>query len=299
MKIVISGASGLIGQRLTSDLESAGNTVLRLVRDTSLTEDGRIAVWEPGRKSLDAELLAGADTVINLNGRSIGYGRWTPTVKDALRSSRLETTQTLVEAIGRAEPPPRILINASAVGIYGDRGEEILDESSTPGEGFLPDLSHAWEAAAEAAATEQTRVVLLRLGMVVARGGGALAKMLAPFKLGFGGSIGSGSQWWSWVALDDAIDAIRFIADREDLHGPVNVVSPEPVRCRDFAKALGRVLKRPVVAPLPAFAARLLLGEMADALLLASARVRPTALERRGFRFRVPHLEDAIRRALD
>jgi uncharacterized protein (TIGR01777 family) len=298
MKIVISGASGLIGQSLTSDLESAGFDVLRLVRAGSTTSDEHAAEWDPGKGQLDAELLSGADAVINLNGRNIGADRWTPTVKESLRSSRLRSTQTLVEAIKSAAPAPRLLINASAAGYYGNRGEDVLKESSGPGQGFLADLCRAWEDTATAAGSETTRVVLLRLGMVVGRGG-ALAKMLTPFKLGLGGPIGSGSQWWSWVAMEDVISAVRFALNHDDLEGPVNVVSPKAVRCRDFTRTLGHVLRRPSAVPLPAFAARLAVGEMAEHLLLASARVCPAALESHGFSFRVPRLEDAIRQALE
>lgn len=298
MKIVISGASGLIGRSLTSDLETAGFDVLRLVRTDSTTTDEHTAPWNPDKGQLDAALLAGADAVINLNGRNVGADRWTSGVKESLRSSRLRPTRTLVEAIQSADPAPPLLINASAVGYYGDRGEEVLDESSAPGQGFLADLSRAWEDSALAAQSETTRVVLLRFGMVVANGG-ALAKMLTPFKLGLGGPIGSGSQWWPWVAMADVVGAFRFAMNHQEIDGPVNVVSPEAVRCRDFTRTLGQVLRRPSAMPLPAFAARIAIGEMADHLLLASARVRPAALESHGFSFRVPQLEDAIRQALE
>jgi uncharacterized protein (TIGR01777 family) len=295
MKVVISGASGLIGSELTAQLEAEGKQVLRLVRSGAAREGE--AVWNPGTGELDPAVLAGADAVINLNGRNVGGGRWTKSVKEELWSSRLQPTNTLVEAIGRADPPPRLLVNASAIGYYGDRGEETLDETSARGAGFLAELSSAWEEAAAAAQSDTTRVVMLRLGMVVARGG-ALAKMLPPFKLGLGGPLGSGRQWWSWVAIEDVVGAVRFAMGKPEVTGAVNVVSPRPERCSDFARTLGRVLRRPAVLPTPAPMVRIALGEMADALLLASARVKPTALERFGFAFRVPALEDAIRRAL-
>jgi uncharacterized protein (TIGR01777 family) len=298
MKAVISGASGLIGRRLVADLESAGSRIVRLVREFGSTEREGTAPWNPTTGELDPAVLAGADVVINLNGRNVGEGRWTSAVKDELRSSRLQPTRTLVDAIGRAHPPPKLLINASAIGYYGDRGEETLDESSAPGSGFLAELSSAWEEAAVAAQSADTRVVILRLGMVVGRGG-ALAKMLTPFKLGLGGPFGSGKQWWSWVAMEDVIGATRFTIARPEVTGPLNVVSPQPLRCRDFARTLGRVLRRPAVLPMPAPMARLAIGEMADALLLASAKVRPAALERLGFSFRVPSLDQAIRQALE
>jgi uncharacterized protein (TIGR01777 family) len=297
MKIIISGASGLIGTSLTADLRTAGHEVVRLVRDPSVGAEADAVQWDPERGSLATGVLTGADAVVNLNGRNVGDARWTEGFKEELRSSRLRPTETLVAAIKEADPPPRLLVNASAIGYYGDRGEEELVESSPPGSGFLADLSVAWEDAALAAASEATRVVAIRLGMVIGRGG-ALARMLTPFKLGVGGPIGSGSQWWSWVSIHDVIGAVRFTLDQDDLSGPVNLVSPEPARCRDFARTLGGVLGRPSSMPLPAFAARLAVGEMADALLLASARVRPTALEGHGFRFRTPVLDDAIRQAL-
>jgi uncharacterized protein (TIGR01777 family) len=296
-KIVISGASGLIGSQLRAALESAGYTVLQLVRNASAVNGEHAAHWDPARGQLDSQLLAGAEAVINLNGRNVGDGRWTTEVKQTLKSSRLLPTQTLVEAIREADPAPRLLINASAVGFYGDRDDEVLDEDSPAGEGFLAELTREWEATASAAKSAETRVVLLRLGMVVGRGG-ALSRMLTPFRLGLGGPIGSGSQWWPWVAAEDVTSVVRFALGNEEVAGALNVVSPELVRCRDFTRVLGRVLKRPAFLPLPAPAARLALGEMADALLLASARVHPTALENYGFRFRVAKLEEAIRRAL-
>jgi uncharacterized protein (TIGR01777 family) len=287
----------MIGRRLTADLEAAGNRVVRLVRDPGAVDDERSALWDPGRRQLDPKLLSGADAVVNLSGRNVGQGRWTARVKDALRTSRLQATETLVEAIGSVESPPRVLINASAVGYYGDRGEEQLDESSSPGEGFLAELSQAWETTAFGARSDSTRVVVLRFGMVVGRRG-ALARMVPAFKLGLGGPIGAGSQWWSWVAMADAIGVVEFILDHPTVTGALNVVSPRPTRCTDFARSLGRTLRRPALFPLPAPVARLALGEMADALLLASARVHPAALERLGYEFRIPDLEDAIRQSL-
>lgn len=298
MKIVMSGSSGLVGSWLRADLESAGMTVVRLVRPASRDDGPGCVVWRPAAGELDPAVVSGADAVINLNGRSIADGRWSDTTKAELRSSRIDSTRTLTRAIAAADDPPPLLINASATGYYGDRGEEILDEDSAPAEDFLARLSRDWEAAAMEARSEQTRVAVLRFGMIIGRGG-ALAKMLTPFKLGLGGPLGSGRQWWSWVAMEDVIGTVRFLLDRDDLDGPFNVVAPEPVRCRDFTSTLGEVLRRPAVLPAPSFALRLALGQMADALLLASTRVHPTALERAGYNFRVPDLADAIRRALD
>ena len=296
MKVVISGSSGLVGAALSRNLKTDGHRVLRLVRTTTGVGPNE-ASWDPAAGSLDPAVIAGAGAVINLNGHNVAEGRWSARVKGKLRSSRLNATRTIADAIARAEPPPELLINASAVGFYGDRGEEILEESSAAGAGFLAELSRDWEAAALKARSDHTRVVLLRLGMVIANGG-ALNRMLLPFKLGLGGTVGSGRQFWPWVGMDDVLDAVRFILDRPHLCGPLNLVSPETVQCTEFAKTLGRVLHRPAILPMPAFAARLALGEMADALLLASARVRPRALEEAGFVFRAPRLESAIRRAL-
>jgi len=296
MKIIVSGAGGLIGSHLLPSLEAAGHEVKRLVRPPTEGGPGEIP-WNPDAGDLDSSVLDGADAVINLNGRNIGEGRWRPAVKDALRSSRLNATTTITAAINRCDSPPRTLINASAVGYYGDRGDEILDESSPVGEGFLAELSRDWEAAANGVASARTRVVLLRLGMVVARDG-ALGRMLTPFKLGVGGPIGSGRQFWPWVAIDDVVGIVHFILEKEDVAGPLNLVSPQEIRCAEFARTLGRVLGRPAVLPMPAFAARLALGEMAEALLLASARVRPQALEATGYTFQTPDLDEAIRAAL-
>ena len=297
-KIVVSGASGLVGRRLTSDLEAAGHDVVRLVRTDAAAAEGGARWWNPALGELDPGILAGADAVINLNGRNIGDSRWTPSVKEELGSSRLLATRTLAGAIANADPRPPLLINASASGYYGDRGDEILDEESPPGSGFLADLCRQWEAEAQAAASSHTRVVRLRLAMIIGRGG-ALNRMLTPFKLGAGGPIGTGKQWWSWIAMEDVIGVIRHALETPSVSGPLNLASPQEVTSRDFARILGGVLKRPSIMTLPAFAARLALGEMADALLLASTRLRPAALERLGYEFRAPDLATAIRSAID
>lgn len=297
MRIVISGASGLIGSALVPALEAVGHDVVRLVRAPTMagTEDG--AFWDPAAGSLDPEVIKGFDAVINLNGRSIGEGRWSSAVKKGLRSSRLDSTRTLAGAIRSSEHPPGVLINASAVGYYGDRGDEILVESSPIGEGFLAELSRDWEKAALSARSERTRVAVVRLGVVVARGG-ALGKMLTPFKLGLGGPIGSGRQFWPWIGIEDVCGIIGFLLAHNEIEGPVNAVAPQELRCSAFARTLGRVLHRPAVMPMPAFAVRLALGEMAESLLLASQRVRPRVLERHGYAFRRPSLDGAIRAAL-
>ncbi len=297
MRLVISGSSGLIGTSLVQAAGADGAQVTRLVRSADAARAADAVSWDPGRGHLDPQVLAGADAVINLNGRNLGDARWSERFKERLRSSRLDPTRTLVEAIRRADPPPRLLVNASAAHYYGDRGQVELDETQPAGDGFLAGLCEDWERAAGEAASEHTRVVVLRFGMVIARGG-ALDRLLTPFKLGLGGPIGSGDQWWPWVALDDVVGAVGTVLSNPEVSGPVNVVSPDGVRSRDFAKALGRVLHRPAVLPLPAPAARLVLGEMADELLLASVRIRPAALEELGYGFRFPDLEDALRQAL-
>ena len=296
MKIVVSGASGLIGSALLPSLEAAGHEVVRLVRNSTEMGSGE-AAWDPNTGEIDLAVIDGADAVINLNGRSIAEGRWNPAIKAELRSSRLDSTRTLVEAIAGAEKPPQLLINASAVGYYGDRGDEVLDEDASMGDGFLAELSRNWEEAALEAKSDQTRVVLLRLGMVVAREG-ALGKMLTPFKLGLGGPIGSGRQFWPWIGMEDVCGIIDFILEHHEIEGPVNAVAPEALRCKEFVQTLGRALTRPSVLPVPAFAARLALGEMADSLLLASQRVRPKMLEGEGYQFRAPSLDRALRFAL-
>jgi uncharacterized protein (TIGR01777 family) len=297
MKIIVSGVGGLIGSALMPSLDAAGHEVVRLVRpprDAGASEE----IWDPSSGRLDAAVVDGADAVINLNGQNIADGRWSSAVKNALLSSRLDATRTIVEAISRAKNPPRVLINASAVGYYGDRGDELLDEGSSQGESFLAELSRDWEAAAVAACSDRTRVVLLRLGMVVARGG-ALGRMLTPFKMGLGGPVGSGRQFWPWIGIDDVCGAIEHLIEPTEIEGPVNLVSPQELRCSEFAQTLGRVLHRPAFIPMPAFAARFALGEMAEGLLLASARVRPKVLENSGYEYLVPSLDQAIRSALD
>ncbi len=296
MRIIISGASGLIGSALLPSLEAAGHEVVRLVRTPSEAAPGE-AFWDPAAGEIDPAVIDGVDAIINLNGRSIADGRWSSASKEELRSSRLQSTRTLVDAIARVEEPPELLINASAVGYYGDRGDELLEESTPMGEGFLAELSRDWEEAALAARSERTRVALLRLGMVVAREG-ALGKMLTPFKLGLGGPIGSGRQFWSWIGIEDVCGVTEFILGNQEIEGPINTVAPQELRCSEFARTLGRVLSRPAVIPMPAFAARLALGEMAGPLLLASQRVSPKALTNGGYRFRTPSLDEAVRVAL-
>lgn len=255
------------------------------------------ASWDPAAGDLDAKIISGADAIINLNGRSISSGRWTRKIKEQLRSSRLDATRTLVDAIGRASVPPPLLVNASATGFYGDRGDEVLDEESDPGTDFLADLSREWEASAWEARSESTRVVLLRLGMVLGDGA-ALEKMLPPFKLGLGGPMGSGRQWWPWIAMTDLVGAVDHILGRETIRGPVNLVAPEAVTSKGFARALGEHLGIIAIMPAPAFAIKLALGEMAEALLLSSTRAVPKVLEDTGYRFKAPTLAEAFNQIL-
>jgi uncharacterized protein (TIGR01777 family) len=255
-------------------------------------------LWNYQERRIDAEQLASADAVIHLAGESIAEGRWNDAKKRRIRESRELGTRFLAESITRLPRRPQVLVSASAVGYYGDRGDEQLTEDSPAGNGFLPEVCRAWEAACRPAAEAGVRVVNIRIGVVLDKNGGALAKMLLPFKLGAGGRIGSGRQWWSWIALDDLIRVFRTAIDNESLTGAINGTAPQPVTNREFTNTLGKVLRRPTIFPMPAFAARLALGEMANDLLLASARVLPKRLKENGFQFQHPELEGALRSVL-
>jgi hypothetical protein len=248
--------------------------------------------------TIDEKGLEGHDTIVHLAGENIASGRWNERTKKAIRDSRLDGTRLLCDAINRLQTPPQTLICASAIGFYGDRGEEVLDERFAAGEGFLADLCKDWETITESVRPRGIRVVNLRFGVVLSAAGGALATMLKPFKLGVGGVIGSGRQSMSWIGIDDAVGAIHHALTCDELSGAVNVVSPNPVTNRDFTKTLGRVLRRPTILPMPAFAARLAFGEMADELLLASTKVVPRRLVETGYAFRDPQLEPALRHLL-
>ena len=298
--VAVTGASGLVGSALVTGLTSAGHRVVRVVRGAGAASVAgqRLARWDPESGALEPSALAGADAVVHLAGESVAGGRWTEAKKRRIRSSRVDVTRRLAEALPRLERPPRLLVSASAVGYYGDRGSEILREDSAPGPGFLAEVCREWEAATDPAARAGIRVVRRRIGMVLSRRGGALGAMLTPFRLGAGGPVGSGVQWVSWIAIDDLVGAILHALATESLAGPVNAVAPEPVTNRELARTLGRVLRRPALLPLPAVAARLLFGQMADELLLASARVEPARLRATGFTFRHARLEDALRHEL-
>jgi hypothetical protein len=253
--------------------------------------------WDPAAGKIDAAALEGHDAVVHLAGENISQ-RWTAKQKSKILESRIRSTRLLVEALARLTNPPNVLVSASAIGYYGNRGDEILQEDSAAGIGFLPEVCREWEAATQPAAEAGIRVVNLRFGLILSPGGGALAKMFLPFKMGVGGVLGSGRQYWSWISIDDIIGVIHHALRNESLQGPVNAVSPNPVTNREFTKILGHVLKRPTLFPVPAFTLRLVFGEMADEMLLASARVQPAKLLNSGYDFRYPELEGALRHLL-
>jgi len=294
MKILVSGASGLIGTALAPALVAGGHTVGRLVRPEAGPAGPGDVAWDIGAGTIDAAALAGFDAVVHLAGSSVAVLRWTAAVRERIRASRIDSARLLARAIAAQERPPRVLVQASAVGYYGDRGDELLTETSAPGSGFLPRTCVDWEAAAAPAAARGVRVVFLRFGMVLAARGGALAKMLPAFRLGIAGRIGGGRQYMPWLALDDAVGIVRHALTADALSGPVNAVAPSLVTNADFTRALGRVLRRPTMLPLPAFAARLALGDVADEMLLASLRVVPERLTAGGYLFQQPSLEAAL-----
>ena len=297
MKVAVTGATGLIGSALVPFLRSGGHEAAPL-RRASAGRGGDGPSWDPGTGALSAGALDGLDAVVHLAGENVAGGRWTAARKARIRDSRVDGTRRLAEALTALPEPPRTLVAASAIGFYGDRGDEALDESSAPGEGFLPTVCQAWEAAAAPAREAGIRVVHLRIGVVLTPAGGALGQMLFPFRMGVGGVIGSGRQHMSWVALDDVLGGILHVLRTDGLAGAVNMVAPNPATNAEFTKTLGRILRRPTILPLPGFAARLAFGEMADALLLASARVDPARLRQGGFAFGYPGLEDALRHVL-
>jgi len=290
MKLVVSGASGLLGSALVPALEEDGHDVVRLVRRPATSPHE--VEWDPERGSLDAAALAGVSGAINVSGANVGK-RWTSARKAEIRSSRVDTTRLLAETLARVEPRPRVLLSAGGVHVYGDRGDEILTEESALDGTFLGEVGKAWEEAAEPAREAGIRVVAFRQGVVLAPQGGVLERLRTPFKLGAGGRVGSGRQWWSWVSIGDLVAAYRFALSGE-LDGPVNLTSPNPVTNAQFSKALGRALNRPSVVPFPAVAAKTIFGEMGDEMLLGSQRVLPARLLEAGFEFRQPIVEQAL-----
>ena len=317
MKVLITGATGLVGTALIKSLGMDGHSVCRLVRresvapkkgarkkdSTAPSEDARVVdvPWDPeasdGLSLADSQgTIAGAEAVVNLAGASVADGKWTQQRKMVLRSSRVKTTMALVNALAKLKGArPKVLVSASAVGFYGDRGDETLTEESTPGQGFLPKVSLDWEAEARKAEALGMRVVLTRFGIILAKQGGALPQMMKPFKFFVGGKLGSGRQWMSWVTLEDVIAAIRWALENDGVRGVVNVVSPKPVRNEEFTKELARAMHRPGLFAAPAFALRMAMGEeMADSMLLASERVLPGRLKAMGFGFQYESLGDAL-----
>lgn len=294
-RVAVTGASGLIGSALVPMLTTGGHRVVRMSRRKA---SGGSADWDPARGEVNQESLAGVDAVVHLAGENIAARRWSAAQKRNIVESRVEGTRVLAEAIAEMDPKPEVFVCASAIGYYGDRGDASVDEASGVGEGFLPEVAEAWESACAAAEAAGIRVVKLRYGVVLSPRGGALAAMMLPFRYGVGGRLGSGSQYWSWVSIDDAVGATHQAIMDERLEGAVNVVAPNAVRNVEFTKALARVLRRPAAMPMPQWAARMALGEMADELLLASMRVVPGRLQARGYTFRQPELEDALRHVL-
>jgi len=279
-------------------MRAEGQTIARLVRPGTTVAPGD-ARWDPPSAMIDAAVIEGADAVVHLSGASIAHGRWTPSRKAALRSSRVDSTRLLVDALANLRRKPRVLVCASATGYYGDRADELLTESSEPGTDFLALLARDWEAEATRASAAGIRVAILRFGVIFARRGGALPKMLLPFRFGLGGRIGSGRQWMPWIALDDAIGVGRAAITDERFAGPLNTVAPNPVRNSDFTRIAARVLHRPAIFAVPEFALRAALGEMAQPLLLASTRAVPERLTSLGYAFRFGDAESALRAVLD
>ncbi len=296
MNVLVSGSTGLVGSAVVPFLTTGGHRVLRLVRGKSGGPDE--VAWDPAGGTIDAAQLEGVDAVVHLAGENIATGRWNAAKKARIRDSRVNGTRVLCDALAKLKQKPRVLVCASAIGFYGHRGDDEMTETSSPGDSFLSQVCRDWELATESARQAGIRVVNLRIGVVLTPRGGALEKMLLPFKLCAGGIVGSGKQVWSWIAIDDVVGAIHHSLVRVDLAGPINAVSPQPVTNRDFTKTLGRVLGRPTIFPMPAFAVRLAFGEMGEELLLGSTRVVPTWLQQSGYEYRCPTLEGALRHLL-
>jgi uncharacterized protein (TIGR01777 family) len=295
MKVLVSGATGLVGSHFTRLAQAAGHECVALTRSPRTAED---IGWDPEQQRLDPRHLLDFDAVVHLAGDNIGQGRWTAAKKRRIRDSRVRGTELLCRTLAQLERRPATLVSASAIGYYGDRGDEVLTEQSPPGSGFLADVCRQWELATQPAADAGIRVVNGRIGVVLAADGGALKQMLVPFRLGVGGVIGSGRQVISWISIDDLVAAILFLLQHEQVSQAVNLVAPTPVTNREFTKALGQVLNRPTIVPTPAFAIRLALGEMADELLLSSARVLSHKLTAAGFTFQHPDIRTALQKLL-
>ncbi|HEV8367852.1 MAG TPA: TIGR01777 family oxidoreductase [Pyrinomonadaceae bacterium] len=297
MKILVSGAHGLVGKALSTALTNEGHEIVSLVRRDRVVGKPEVE-WHPNQGLIDAERIEGFDAVVHLAGESIASGRWNKRKKTAIRESRVKGTALLSQSIARLSRPPTAFICASAIGYYGNRGDELLTENSAPGNEFLSEVCVAWEKASGAAAEVGIRTVNTRFGIILDKNGGALEKMVTPFRMGIGGKVGDGKQWMSWIALGDVVGGLRFVIENSSLKGPVNFVAPNPVTNAEFTKTLGDVLSRPTIFPVPAFAARLAFGEMADALLLASQKVAPTRLLENGFGFQYEELKPALKHIL-
>lgn len=297
MKILVTGATGLIGSRLVLSLASEGHQVFCLSRNEPENENS--VQWDPyeGFQEDEQEKLEGVDAVVHLAGESVATA-WTNDKKEAIRRSRVEGTRTLVDALKKLEKPPGVFVSASAIGFYGSRGDELLTEESRGSEGFLPDLCVAWEQESQRAKEFSARVVIPRIGLVLSKDGGALGKMLTPFSFGLGGTVGSGEQWMSWIAIDDLVKLLRFLINNSTIEGAVNATSPNPVTNSEFTAALGKALNRPTIIPVPEFGVKLLFGEMGKRLLLEGARVVPEKLLKSGFEFDFPELGKALRHVL-
>lgn len=296
MKILISGSSGLIGSALTPYFINKGHDVSKLIRKRLSRKDNEI-YWEPQRNEIDASKLEGYDAVVHLSGENV-FGLWTSKKKQEIKDSRVKSTTLLCDTLSKLEMKPRLLACASAIGFYGDRGDEVLNEESSAGTGFLTEVTKKWEAVTEIAFKNGIRVINLRIGAVLSPKGGALGKMLLPFQLGLGGRVGSGKQYISWISIDDVCGSIYHTIITDSLKGPVNIVSPNPVTNIEFTKALGRVLNRPTILSIPSFLLKSLVPEMAEEVLLSSTRVAPLRLLSTGYSFQYPSLDGALRHVL-
>jgi uncharacterized protein len=297
VRVAVTGSSGLIGTALSARMAGAGHEVTRVVR-RAVQPGERAVCWDPAAGTIDRDGLEGLDAVVNLAGAGVGDHRWGPARKQLVLDSRTRGTTLIAKTLAELDHPPRVLVNASAIGFYGDRAEEIVTEQTGPGSDFLATVCELWEAATAPAIKAGARVALARSGMVLSRHGGALPRLLPLFRLGLGGRFGTGSQWWSWITLDDEVEALIWLLDH-DVAGPVNLTAPGPVTNREFTGSLARAVSRPARLPVPRFGPSLLLGtELADSLLFTSARARPVVLEAEGYAFKEVHLEPALRRLL-